>query len=332
MNEFLENLNVAQNLKLKPKDVIEGKLPDLQTLDIKEVKKIKDKDSMFVQKEVSDYALEAYAKDLSELIEVNEEQAVEIAEAENILKQLQEKGVVIDDLINEQSQMTTKISEHLETVTDLHKREVDKVEKLERERDELLKRVGELSSNVEELKIEVEKLESRKTSLETERKSLEKEIVSLRDQNSEVLVELQKHNGITENQIEIMKSLYGKDDILRELIEKDLLDFLEVIPQLSNDTFDILRDNPNYLEDLYAIYEESAYEYYTLSRDINKAITTVKDEFSKYGVEFGDTVVVNKEVFENQDSFAHTLYSLGESLSENNNEDLEEIDINEFTD
>ena len=296
----------------------QGIKPEIEYFTKKEVKKIKEDD--FATKDTFEIFVGAYVEDLSNALKENQELKDELYVKQ---QEMDEATVVLNDLKSYREDMdkaTKRVFEQLSEgenklikAEEFKKQDELKLQELTNERNKLLEEKSALQKEIENLTSEISQLQNEKDMLLTEQNVLSTDIAQIKAERDVAMSELNNVSDLSESQINLIKRISGYEGDLSAIVDAELLPYLHVLTDIQFGYLDQLHQDSEYIDKVWSMCDNSAIDYYLLSRDVNEIFNNFKDNFVKAGLEFEEDIAIKAN---NTSEELRNTYNLGKELYE----------------
>lgn len=300
------------------KIAFEGVKPEIEYFTKKEIKKIKEDD--FATKDTFEIFVGAYVEDLSNALKENQELKDELEVKKH---EMEEATVVLNDLKSYREDMdkaTKRVFEQLSEgenklikAEEFKKQDELKLQELTNERNKLLEEKSALQKEIENLTSEISQLQNEKDALLTEQNALSTDIAQIKAERDVAMSELNNVGDLSESQINLIKRISGYEGDLSNIVDAELLPYLHVLTDIPFGYLDQLHQDSEYIDKVWAMCDNSAIDYYLLSRDVNEIFNNLKENFAQAGLEFDADVAIKAN---NTNDELRNTYNLGKELYE----------------
>lgn len=286
-------------LRIPFENLYDGVTPVIDYYTKKEVKKLKDEE--FATKENFEIFLGAYSEDLSKVLKENaelqrlcDEQKQQMDEAVEVITQLREQRLNMSAMEERVYSELAEGEKKLAKAEEFKKQDELKLKQLTEERNQLVEEKIQLQKEIDNLADEIEKLRADKELLLSEQTTLSTDIAQIKAERDRAMTDLNQFDEISENQISLINNIKGYEGILLEVVNEDLLEYLEILPKVNKGYLDQLLINSDYIENLWSMCDNASVDYYLLARDVNDLLTNLKISFESAGLEFSDEVILKE--------------------------------------
>ena len=286
-------------LRIPFENLYDGVTPVIDYYTKKEVKKLKDEE--FATKENFEIFLGAYSEDLSKVLKENaelqrlcDEQKQQMDEAVEVITQLREQRLNMSAMEERVYSELAEGEKKLAKAEEFKKQDELKLKQLTEERNQLVEEKIQLQKEIDNLADEIEKLRADKELLLSEQTNLSTDIAQIKAERDRAMTDLNQFDEISENQINLINNIKGYEGILLEIVNEDLLEYLEILPKVNKGYLDQLLINSDYIENLWSMCDNASVDYYLLARDVNDLLTNLKASFESAGLEFSDEVILKE--------------------------------------